>query len=378
MLDRRQALKAAAALAVLGAPGRGRADASAVVALSEQRYRYLVDVALNRGAGFRFVLDTGATTHFVSSRVARQLDLPQIDVRTVRGFAGPNRDPVVRAERLRVGGLDLGPAQLVEWPAERLDQFDGLIGYPFLAPRAVVSLGASRIALGPPEAAAPFAPVRAEVTRAQTMLIGGLAGAEGRFVFDTGSRAFTISPGYHDRIAGLAAYKAAVKLVYRMQDGSSRTAAFRPTAISFGDFAIADPVIGIGQRDGREGVFHEADGLFGVNLLRPYAWAVDQAAGTLKVSGVAPASQPLFGSGLQLRPEGDGARVVGVQEGGPAHEAGVRPGQWVRSLAEAPPARWGRGFREAVAPTDRASEQALELVDRGVRRRVRYLTRELV
>ena len=120
MLDRRQALKAAAALAVLGAPGRGRADASAVVALSEQRYRYLVDVALNRGTGFRFVLDTGATTHFVSSRVARQLDLPQIDVRTVRGFAGPNRDPVVRAERLRVGGLDLGPAQLVEWPAEGL------------------------------------------------------------------------------------------------------------------------------------------------------------------------------------------------------------------------------------------------------------------
>jgi hypothetical protein len=31
-----------------------------------------------------------------------------------------------------------------------------------------------------------------------------------------------------------------------------------------------------------------------------------------------------------------------------------------------------------VAPADRASEQALELVEGGTRRRVRYLTRELV
>ncbi len=100
----------------------------------------------------------------------------------------------------------------------------------------------------------------------------------------------------------------------------------------FGDFAMTNPVVRIGRAADGDGVFHGIDGLFGVNLLRPYTWDIDQAAGTLMAGGVAPAPMAYEGSGLRLS-RTDGT-ITAIADGSPAFEAGLRPGQRVLSLAE--------------------------------------------
>ncbi|HTI66438.1 MAG TPA: aspartyl protease family protein [Caulobacteraceae bacterium] len=366
MVNRRQGLQTAVALAGLALSGGvSRAQSRpAVVSLSEQRSRFLVEVAVDGTSGYRFVLDTGATAHFISTRLVDQLRLPRIEERTVRGAGGPGRDTVVGIARFNVGGVEMGRSRAVAWAPERLEDHDGLVGYPFLFPRAVIALREGRISLGAADAAAALTPVRAEVTRSQALLLGGVAGADGRFVFDTGSQACTISPAYHARIRDTEAYRGAVKLVYRDAEGEARTTAFRPARMSFGDFAVADPIVRVGEADGREGVFHGVDGLLGVSLLRPYSWAVDQAAGTLSVGGEAPQRLGWYGSGMRVAQAGGRSYVSAVADHGPAFEAGVRPGQGVVSLS--------------AAPSDVPGLQVVELLDRGVRRLVELETRALL
>src|ERR1700742_895276 len=97
MLNRRQGLQAAAALAGLAAlPARaGQAPAAAVIPLSEQRNRFLVEVGVNGQAGYSFVLDTGASTHFISTRLVEALGLPQVDSRMAKSYQGRLRETVV-------------------------------------------------------------------------------------------------------------------------------------------------------------------------------------------------------------------------------------------------------------------------------------------
>ena len=286
MLDRRQGLKGALALAGLAAAGGpAEAAAPAVVSLTEQRNRYLVEVEINGVGGYRFVLDTGASTHFISTRLVEQLRLPEVDRRMAKGYDGRLRESVVGLSSLTVGGVPLGRLDAVAWPPDRLEEHDGLIGYPFLFPRAVLSLGDREVSLGGrvPDA---LVSVRAEVMRNQTLLIGGVGGVEGRFVFDTGSQNFTVSQAYLRRIAGTDAFQAAPKLGRRNADGDTEVAAFRPDEIAFGDFRIRDPNIRVASAAVGGSVFDGVDGLFGVSLIKPYAWALDQTGRSLRAGPV--------------------------------------------------------------------------------------------
>ena len=335
-----------------------------MVPLAEQRGRYLVDVEINGTGGFRFVLDTGATTHFISTRAAQQLGLKQVEQRSVQGFDGLKHTEVVQIASLVVGGAPMGPARAITWAPDQIEDHDGLIGYPFLYPDAVIDLGDLQVRLRGDRLPA-ATEVQARVMRDQTLLMGGFDGAQGRFLFDTGSQTCTISAGYHDRVAATPAYASAAKLVFRNADGASHVAAFRPAEIAFGDFRIPQPIVRVGQADDdRAGVFLGVDALFGVSLIRPFAWAIDQAKATLSAVGEPPKQVGWYGSGLRVQTDGPLARVAAVQEGGPAHEAGIRPGQRVID------------FRPA--PSDRPSLQVIELVHRGERRTVAFHTRELI
>ena len=191
-------LSAAGALAG-GLARAAPAPRSVDVGLDEVRSRFFLDVAINGEPGFRFVLDTGASAHFVSRRVAQRLALPEVSQRFVQAFDGRNADSVVRMSALRVGGIDLGRMEAIAWAEERLEGHDGLIGYPYLAPRAVIALGAGKLSLGAADGPA-GTPVRAEVNGKGAVLIGGPPEAEGRFAFDTGAQNFTISRRYHERL----------------------------------------------------------------------------------------------------------------------------------------------------------------------------------
>jgi predicted aspartyl protease len=273
-------LKAAVALAGLAVIRQSaRAAAPAVVALSEQRSRFMVEVAINGQAGYRFVLDTGASTHFISARLVEQLGLPEVDRRMIKGYDGRLRESVVGLH-LNVGGVALGRTEAVVWPPERLEQHDGLIGYPFLFPNAVLNLSAGEVSLGAPAPAA-MVPVEAEVMRNQTLLIGGVGGVTGRFVFDTGAQACTISPAYLRRIAETDAFQTAPKSRRRTTDGEP-VVAFRPDEIAFGAFRMANPTIEAASSERGGSVFDGIDGLFGVSLIRPYTWALDQTRRSLR------------------------------------------------------------------------------------------------
>ena len=375
MLNRREALKGAIALAGLTTSGRALAAGPSVVGLVEERGRYLVEVEINGARGFRFVLDTGATAHFISSRAAQQLGLKQVEQRAVQGFDGSKRVPVVQISKLVAGGVNLGPARAIIWGPEQLEDHDGLIGYPFLYPSAMIDLGAAQVTLGG-EGPDSMTAVQARVMRDQTLLVGGFDGAEGRFVFDTGSQSCTISADYQERISGTSAYRDAAKLVYHDAQGQAHVGAFRPVELAFGDFRIPFPIMRVGQADDqRAGAFFGVDALFGVSLIRPFSWAMDQAKATLAAAGPPPEKLGWYGSGLRITTDGRLARVSAVQRGGPAHQAGVRPGQAVLALGGRPPSRWSPG---ASTPSDRPTRQEIELVDKGVRRTVAFDTRELL
>ena len=380
MLSRRQGLKAAFALAGAAAldarPGRAAPAATSpvVVSLSERRSRYLLDVSIEGRGGYQFVLDTGASAYFVSERVVEALALPRVAQRRVRGYDGRRATDLVAIARFAAGGVELGPVRAVAWSPERLEGHDGLIGYPFLFPQALVDLGRGELSLRTPPAS-PVTAVAAQVLTDQTLLVGGLAGAPGRFVFDTGAQDCIVSPAYFRRIASAQDYLDATKLIYRRADGTAETAAFRPHELAFGELRIPGPVVRVGRADGREGVFHQVDGLFGVSQIRRYAWALDQQARTLKATDAGLQAAGWHGSGLRLERDGaGGARVAAAAEDGPAFEAGVRPGQPVLGVGGHPPERWD----EVERPRDRPSAQMLEVVDRGVRRRIAFETRVLI
>jgi predicted aspartyl protease len=283
---RREGLLALAAGLVR--PGAVRAaDAATVeVGLNEARSRFFLEVAINGQAGFRFVLDTGASAHFVSQRVADQLALLAPTSRFARGFDGRNRVAVAQMGALRVGGVELGRSEAAIWPDQRVSGFDGLIGYPYLAPRAVIDLKAQRLSLGS-RGDGPGLQVRAEVDSRSAVLIGGMPGVEGRFAFDTGAQAFTISRRYHERLQGTPAYRDAAKVTLNTAGGPERLLGFRPAVMTFGDFAIARPAVIVAPDDDRQGAFEWIDGLIGVSLLRRYVWAIDPAEGRLRVLGEA-------------------------------------------------------------------------------------------
>jgi predicted aspartyl protease len=291
MLSRRQGLKAGLAFAGAAAGGGSALAATApprVVPVSEQRNRFLVEVEVNGAAGFRFVLDTGASTHFIFSRLVEALSLPQVDRRMTKGYGGRLRESVVGLDSLVVGGVALRRVDAVVWPQDRLEDHDGLIGYPFLFPNAVLSLGAGELTLGGARPDA-LVPVEAQVMRNQTLLIGGVSGVQGRFVFDTGAQNCTVTPAYLDRIAATGAFRDAPKLGRRDAEGRMVVAAFRPEEMSFGAFRLPRPTIRVAATENVGSVFDDVDGLFGVSLIKPYAWALDQAARSLHAGPMAPA-----------------------------------------------------------------------------------------
>jgi hypothetical protein len=281
MLDRRQWLTGSAALAGGLALGRlAEAASPADIALAEQRGRFLVTVGVNAGRGYRFVLDTGASAHFISEVLADQLKLPHVETRTVRDFRGAETAAVVRVNRLDVGGRAFSGASAITRSAEALEGHDGLVGYPILGPRARIDLAAGRLSLGAaqPEAAMP---VPAEVSDRQTVLLGGLDGAEGRFVFDTGSQDCVVSPDYLERLRGTEAYRAAPKLMVADDRYRLRMTGFRPPELRFGDLVVRDAAVMFPDRDVSTEVFHGADALFGVSLIRRNPWIIDRQRGTL-------------------------------------------------------------------------------------------------
>jgi hypothetical protein len=287
-LNRRQWLGGAAALGGCLALGDAFAAEGPVdIPLLEERDRFLVEVGVNAGRGYRFVLDTGATSHFISAAIVAQLKLPSVDARTVGSYGGRAVRDVVEMERFDVGGVPMGAARAIAWGVDALEGRDGLIGYPILQPRAVIDLAARRLRLG---AAAPDEAllVPAEVTLSQTVLIGGLPGLEGRFVFDTGAQGCVISPAYYERVRASAAFREGLVVVTTDPQDRRRDLGFRAPALEFGPLTLRDANVRIADAQASQTMFGGVDGLFGAAYIRRFVWSLDRERRTLHVSRTRP------------------------------------------------------------------------------------------
>lgn len=283
MIDRRQLIISAAALAAAGSGQPARAQ-GAEIALVESAGRFLVDVRLNGGRPYRFVLDSGASTHFVSSAIADSLRLPRIEYRNIQSFGGRTREAIVALRRLQVGGVELADTRAVAWNAAAMEGHDGLVGYPIFGSRALLDLAAGRLILDVPEPPAEAVEVDALVSDGETLLVGGAPEADGRFVFDTGSARCVISRSYFARLRETGAYSQAKQIIQMSGDGRSRLVGLRLPELRFGRLVLDNPFVLIADEQASPAMFHQVDGLLGVELIRRCAWTLDRRARSLYAS----------------------------------------------------------------------------------------------
>ncbi len=283
-LNRRQWLSGAGAAGLsLAFDDAFAAQEPVDIPLVEERDRFLIEVGVNAGRGYRFVLDTGATSHFISADIVERLKLPSVDSRNVGSYGGRAVRSVVELARFDVGGVAMTDARAIAWSPQALEGRDGLIGYPILHPRAVLDLGARRLRLGaraPEEAAL----VPSEVTASQTLLLGGLPGLEGRFVFDTGAQGCVISPEYYARVRASDAFRTGLMVVTTDPQDRRRDLGFRAPALEFGPLTLRDANVRIADAQASPALFEGVDGLFGAAYIRRFAWALDRERRTLHVS----------------------------------------------------------------------------------------------
>jgi predicted aspartyl protease len=284
MIDRRQFIAGAAALAAAEGLGRGARAQDAEIPLVESGGRFLVDVRLNGGRPYRFVLDSGASTHFISSAIADSLGLPRVEYRNIQSFGGRTREPIVALRRLEVGGVEVADTRAVAWNAAAMEGHDGLVGYPIFGTRALLDLGAGRLALGAPRPPPDAVEVDAQVSDGETLLVGGPPGAEGRFVFDTGSARCVISRAYLARLRETDVYRQARQIIQVASDGRRRLVGLRLPELRFGALAVDNPFVLIADEAASPAMFHQVDALLGVELIRRCAWTLDRDARRLYAS----------------------------------------------------------------------------------------------
>ena len=94
----------------------------------------IVEVTINGQGPFRMLLDTGADSSLLSTKVAAQLDLEELGTARLRDIHGKTEPHVVYwADEVRLGPVHLNGAPLIttdslDWFFERY-QLDGLLGY---------------------------------------------------------------------------------------------------------------------------------------------------------------------------------------------------------------------------------------------------------
>lgn len=103
----------------------------------DQAQRLTVPVFLNGKGPFDFVVDTGSNRCVVCEEVAQALGLPEIGVAPVHGILGAEPAPLVKVDRVRVGGVVSAGIKMPRVLRSRVGA-DGILGLDMLRGRRVV------------------------------------------------------------------------------------------------------------------------------------------------------------------------------------------------------------------------------------------------
>ena len=343
------------------------------------------------------VLDTGASAASISASKAKALGLEIARGGTARGAGGVVEAGVVRGATIRMPGLDLVDQPLSSLPLDAIElqtgrPMDVIVGHAILG-RAVVEIDYAAHMLRitdparfkPPQGAAslrltlkqnlPYVKASVEVP--------GRKPIEGEFVLDAGaSTALSLAPDLVEREKMLEAVPRTLRSRGGGVGGQVENRVGRIDRLRLGPYAIERPVTTF--RLPGPGAISAAGtaGNIGGEVLRRFDVTFDYAHLRMWIAPNAALAEPfeadMAGFVSQVQPDSTrGMKVLWLEEGSPAAEAGIAPDDVVeavdgKSIAELTPV--------AVRELFRKPDQTHRLtVRRGSERReVTLTTRRLI
>jgi PDZ domain/Aspartyl protease len=352
-----------------------------------------VDMFVDGQGPIRTIFDTGGV-NLVLPAVAERLGLKPEGTLQATGTGEGSADfSLARVKELRIGSMTLRDQTIFVLPMQDVEKVEGsdvggLAGFEVLK-RLVVRIDYAnrRLTLTKPDAFTPpalpegAAAVPFTFDDRTPQVEGKLDGIPGRFTIDTGSRSsLTVNRPFAEKNGLRAKYGATVEAVTGWGvGGPTRSALARAKVLELGNVAVPGPVTHLSLQ--QKGSFSDPylAGNVGGGILKRFTVTFDYGHQVMYLEPNAQADPDVYDrAGLWINRDGDGYAVVDVVPGGPAAEAGLKPGDEIlvldgRSAQEIPLADARARLRDTPGTPVR-----LTVRSGGASREVTIVLRELI
>lgn len=318
---------------------------AACVKVEIYRNLILIPVGLENGTSCVFLLDTGAATSIVDTRLADKLNISIHGTAKMRGVGGEVEGQLVRPQFLQVGSIRLERPSLVSLPMSAVSAglgrgIDGLLGWDILRQFVVeIDYSAARVVFHDPAEFNPPSEVESialtdDVTplvRAH-LLFSNHDPAGGLFQLDTGfSSAIRVNRDFTDRHQLLQAAAPTVEDQAIGTGGTEAVRRGRAVGLQCGRFVISHPIVSFYREKKSSPGGERSIGNLGGEFLRRFKVILDAGRQRLWLEPTSALTQPdeLDMTGLRLVAMGSGLQTVLVSQvlgGSPAARAGLRNG----------------------------------------------------
>ena len=349
---RRLAIAAMTTAGLLWAPFSRATTAKVSTGFALIDNRIFVQTTVDGKGPFLFLLDTGSSSTTLTTRLAKNLAL-QPKASAVGHGAGeaPVGYSIVHVNSVAVADIPLGQmdAPAIDYGRMPLlmgfDRFDGVIGAELFKGR-VITIDPSRRQLTIEDSRTFQPPNGIQSIGFQLngdgmpVVTAEVAGVQGRFEIDTGDRSSLtlFGPFWRAHSFTKRLGRTFEALTGFGVGGGIRSIVGRPDRLELGSLTIESPLTRLSLQ--RSGTFARADyaGSIGMGLLKNFVTILDYDSRRMwlvRVPNAEPDHSDRSGAWLALDGHG-GIQIADVVHGGPADQAGIRPGDPVASVAGVP------------------------------------------
>jgi hypothetical protein len=309
-----------------------------------------VDITLNGKGPFTMILDTGGV-NVITPQVAESLGLdPQGDLE-VRGVGEQSQSmSLAQVETVTIGDATVDKQLFIVIDFDQLSQaeglrIDGLVGYEILKRFATrLDYGRSQLALIHPDHfdyAGGGTPVEFEFDGRTPVISGAIDGIEGKLTFDTGSRNhISLHAPFVEEHGLLQQHPEAVDGINGWGvGGPSRSRVLRGSTLRIGDdILIQRPIMSLSLQEGGAMTDRYQIANLGAGILSRFDLVFDYGSQVVYFERRADSDRQdhYDRAGIWLNDVGEDFEVMGVIEGGPAEQAGLREGDRITRIDGVP------------------------------------------
>jgi len=306
-------------------------------------------VLINGKGPYVFVFDTGGV-NILTPELAKELGLKTEGHMEGRGAGEATMDfGFTHVDKIELGAAAIDNQSFAVFPLDSLYVSDGqhmpgMVGYEtFRRFITRIDYGNRTVTLIDPKYFDPKesgAPVHIAFNGNSVIVEGSYAGIPGKFQIDTGSRSSLTLDAPFVAANHLDAAKGVDAVEGWGVGGPSRSHVVRGDALKVGDaISVAHPVVGMATD--KKGSFADPtiSGNIGGGVLKRYVVTFDYANNTMYVK---PTTGPVTDldtydrAGSWFNIEGDDFKVIDVTKGGPADQAGLKPGDLIAAIDGTP------------------------------------------